>query len=102
MSEPRKPGEPVERSGTLIEPSIRPSVPQSGRPQPVERSGTLIETDDDIGQASLSGHKGRQPGRPIAVDPPCSGPAAATGTPCLYRYPVPPDGAAAGGRADGV
>jgi FHA domain len=76
MSEPRKPGEPVERSGTLIEPSIGPSAPQPGRPQPVERSGTLIETDDDIRQAFLSGPKGLQPGSPIGTNAPAPMPPA--------------------------
>ena len=37
---------------------------------PIERSGTVIETDDDIRQALLSGHKGRRPGPPVAVEPP--------------------------------
>jgi hypothetical protein len=79
MSPPPKPGQPnapPERSGTLIEPGASVPVPQPGRPQPVERSGTLIETDDDIRQAFLSGHKGRQPGQPVAVDPPAPVPPA--------------------------
>ncbi len=50
--------------------------PRPAQPNPpVERSGTLIETDDDIRQAFLSGHKGRQPGPPVAVEPPVPIPA---------------------------
>ena len=73
MPQPLKPGQPnspPERAGTLIEPPVNFPIQQPGGPQPVERSGTLIETDDDIRQAFLSGHKGRQPGQPVAVDPP--------------------------------
>jgi hypothetical protein len=41
-----------------------------GQPSlPPERSGTLIETDDEIRQALLTGHKGRPPGPPAAVEP---------------------------------
>jgi FHA domain len=68
MSDPRKPGEPVERSGTLIEPPVGASVPQPGRPQPVERSGTLIETDEHIRQAFPSVQKGRPFGQPMQND----------------------------------
>jgi hypothetical protein len=89
MSEPRKPGEPVERSGTLIEPSIGPSVPQSGRPQPVERSGTLIETDDDIRQAFLSGQKRPQPGSPIGINAPAAIPPAPAPQGAALRSAVP-------------
>ena len=53
----------------------QPVRPAAGRPATVERSGTVIETDDDIRQALLSGHKGRQPGPPVAVDPPAPIPA---------------------------
>ena len=45
----------------------------------VERSGTLIETDDDIRQALLSGHKGRQHGRSVAVEPAAPIPAPLPG-----------------------
>ena len=78
MSNIQKPGQPKappERTGTLIEPGVSVPVQQPGGPQPVERSGTVIETDDDIRQAFLSGHKGRQPGQPVAVDPPAPIPA---------------------------
>lgn len=96
MPEPRKPGDPVERSGTLIEPSIGPSAHWPGRPLPVERSGTLIETDDDIRQAFLSGQKGQQAGSPIATNapapvPPAPAPqAAAVPSAVPYRPTVRP------------
>jgi hypothetical protein len=89
MSEPRKPGEPVERSGTLIEASSGPPVPQPGRPQPVERSGTLIETDDDIRQAFLSGQKGQQPGSPIGINAPAAIPPAPAPQGAAVRSAVP-------------
>ena len=82
-----QPNAAPERSGTLIEPGANLSAPQPGRPQPVERSGTLIETDDDIRQAFLSGHKGRQPGPPVAVDPPAPIPPAPQ--PAAARSAVP-------------
>ena len=53
---------------------------------PAERSGTLIETDDDIRQALLSGHKGRKPGQPVAVESSASVPAP---TPGAARSAVP-------------
>ena len=95
MTAPRKPGDPVERSGTLIEPSIGPSAPQPGQPQPVERSGTLIETDDDIRQAFLSGQKGQQPGPPIGINVPAlsrqhRAPVAAARSAVPYRPTVRP------------
>ena len=104
MPQPPKPGQPnpqVERSGTLIEPGANLSARQPAGQQPVERSGTLIETDDDIRQALLSGHKGRQPGPAVAVEPsaPIRGTVTRRGA---FRRAVSPDGAAAGGRADGV
>jgi FHA domain len=72
MAQSPKPGQPnpaVERAGTLIEPGANMPPRSPGRPEPVERSGTVLETDDDIRQALLSGHKGRQPGPAVAVDP---------------------------------
>jgi hypothetical protein len=90
MTDTRKPGEPVERSGTLIEPRANVSVPLPGRPQPVERSGTLIETDDDIRQAFLSGQKGRQPGQPVAVDPPAPVPVQPQPQPARTAVPFRP------------
>ena len=63
------------------------------RTRTVERSGTLIETDDDIRQAFLSGHKGRQPGQPVAVDPPAprrSLPPPATRPPARSAVPFRP------------
>ena len=60
----------------------------------VERASTLIETDDDIRQAFLSGHKGRQPGQPVGVDPPAPVPPApqapATRTAVPFRPTVRP------------
>ncbi len=60
----------------------------------MERSGTLLETDDDIRQALLSGHRGRQLGPPVAVDPaapmPASTPAAAARSAVPYRPTVRP------------
>ena len=62
--------------------------PEPGQPNPqVERSGTLIETDDEIRQALLSGHKGRQPGPPVAVEP--SAPIPAPPLPGAARSAVP-------------
>jgi FHA domain len=64
MAQPPRPGQPdlpIERSGTLIEPTANLSPRQPGRPQPTERFGTLIETEDDVRQALQSGQKGRQP-----------------------------------------
>jgi FHA domain len=93
MSEPRKPGEPVERSGTLIEPSIGPSIPQPARPQPLERSGTLIETDEDIRQAFPSGKQGHQPGQPTqnAAPPVAPSPQPGAGPVAVpYRPTVRP------------
>jgi len=67
---PTQPNPPVERSGTLIEQNVNLSTRQPAGQQPIERSGTVLETDDDIRHALLSGHKGRQPGPPVAVEPP--------------------------------
>ncbi len=98
---PDQPNPPPERSGTLIEPGANLSARQPGRPQPVERFGTLIETEDDIRQALQSGHKGRPPGPAIAVRAlPC--PGASHRADGASRGAVSTDGAAAGGRADGV
>ena len=97
MSQPQKPGQPnpaVERSGTMIEPAASFSARQPAGHQPIERSGTVLETDDDIRQALLSGHKGRQPGPAVAVDPPAPIPAppppAAVRTAVPYRPTVRP------------
>jgi len=62
--------------------------PKPGQPNPqVERSGTLIETEDDVRQALLSGRKGRQPGPPVAVEPPA--PIPAPPSPAAARSAVP-------------
>jgi hypothetical protein len=90
MSQPQKPGQPippVERSGTLIEPGANLSGRQPSGQQPIERSGTVLETEDDIRQALLSGHKGRQPGPPVAVDPPA--PISVAPQPAPARSAVP-------------
>ncbi len=73
MPQPPKPGHPdppVEHSRTQIEPGANLSARQPAGQQPIERSGTVLETDDDIRHALLSGHKGRQPGPSVAVEPP--------------------------------
>ena len=93
MPKPPQPGEPnrpPERAGTLIEPGANFPIQQPGGPQPVERSGTVIETDDDIRQAFLSGHKGRQPGQPVAVDPPAPVPAPPQPPPARTAVPFRP------------
>ena len=93
MSQPPGPGQPnppVDRSETLNEPRANLSARQPGGPQPVERSGTVIETDDDIRQAFLSGQKGRQPGPPIAVEPPARMPAAPQPAPARAAVPFRP------------
>jgi hypothetical protein len=64
----------------------RPPEPGQGNAQ-VERSGTLIETDDEIRQALLSGHTGRQPSPPAAVAP--SAPISAPPLPGAVRSAVP-------------
>jgi len=90
MSQPPKPGQPnppVECSGTLTEPGANLSARQLAGQQPVERSGTLIETEDDVRQALLSGHKGRQPGPAVAVEPPT--PIPAPPSPGATRSAVP-------------
>jgi len=53
----------------------------------VERSGTLVETEDDVRQALLTGHKGRQPAPLVAVEPPAPIPAASQ--PAAARSAVP-------------
>jgi hypothetical protein len=94
MSQPQKPGQAnptVERSGTMIEPDPHFAARQPAGQQPIERSGTLIETDEDIRQAFLSGQKGRQPGPPVAADPPAPiprAPAPPTGRPAVPFRPT--------------
>jgi hypothetical protein len=56
----------------------------------VERSGTLIETDDDIRPAFLSGHKGREAGQPVAVDPFAPIPAPPQPLPARIAVPFRP------------
>jgi hypothetical protein len=93
MSQPPRQGQPnypPERPGTMIEPGANFSLPKPGGPQPVERSGILIETDDDIRQAFLSGHKGRQPGQPVAVNPPAPIPAPPQPLPARTAVPFRP------------
>ena len=93
MSQPPSPGQPnanVQRSGTLIEPGANLSARQPAGQQPVERSGTLIETEDDVQQAFLSGQKGRQPGPPVAVEPPAPIPAPPPPAAALSAVPFRP------------
>jgi len=71
----------------LIEPGAHLPTRQPAGQQPVERSGTVLETDDEIRQAFLSGHKGRQPGPPVAVDPPA--PIPGPPPPAAARSAVP-------------
>lgn len=89
MSEPRKPGHPVERTGTLIEGGASPLGLQPANQPPIERSGTFIETDEDIRQA-FSGQKDLQPGPPsknAAVPVP---PASTARSAVPYRPTVRP------------
>jgi hypothetical protein len=93
MSQPQKSGQPnppPERSGTLIEPGVSFSARQPAGHQPVERSGTVLETDDEMRQALLSGHKGRQPGPAVGVDPPAPIPAPPQPPPARTAVPFRP------------
>jgi FHA domain len=92
MSEPRKPSQPVERTGTLIEGGANPfAVPPANQPgPPIERSGTLIETDEDIRQAFLFGQKGQQPGAPIGINAPAPIPPADQAAPARSAVPYRP------------
>jgi hypothetical protein len=74
----------------MIEPGASFSARQPAGHQPIERSGTILETDDDIRQAVLSGHKGRQPGPAVGVDPPAPIPAPPQPPPARTAVPFRP------------
>jgi hypothetical protein len=74
----------------MIESGASFSARQPAGHQPIERSGTMLETDDDIRQALLSGHKGRQPGPAVAVDPPAPIPAPPQPPPARTAVPFRP------------